>query len=352
MHKKHFFLSNNIAEAHDFSPQNQGFGGHSLPTRDRVVHAQMVKGQYETAVNQAIARLEERENQGQPVANGIYVDLKMDKSFIPNSLGKQDSPKGATIMKVTDNGDENDVDVTVYVKKDKKDWLKNKVDDYSSKNTAKGKPFNERLIAPINGVEATDIRTLYVSAEEFDTIPEEGSYIYELWMSHSKENSQERIENTLYQLGIGPYHKPSILTSNNTEKREWSELIKGEITYDQDADVIVGILDSGVNNAHELLKPALPDERMDVAIGVLEATDKTDHGTGMAGLALLGDLAEMDKIVVFPGQGWWKERKLDNVDNSVPYSLIVSIETKETDIYNAVETAISNRIGVPIAQEV
>lgn len=64
------------------------------------------------------------------------------------------------------------------------------------------------------------------------------------------------------------------------------------------------------------------------------------------------DLAEMDKIVVFPGSGWWKERKLDNVDNSVPYSLIVSIETKETDIYNAVETAISNRIGVPIAQEV
>lgn len=646
MHKKHFFLSNNIAEAHDFSPQNQGFGGHSLPTRDRVVHAQMVKGQYETAVNQAIARLEERENQGQPVANGIYVDLKMDKSFIPNSLGKQDSPKGATIMKVTDNGDENDVDVTVYVKKDKKDWLKNKVDDYSSKNTAKGKPCNERLVAPINGVEATDIRTLYVSAEEFDTIPEEGSYIYELWMSHSKENSQERIENTLHQLGIEkmaepllfdgvdvwlikltkqqlctlplslgyiegirPYHKPSILTSSNPEKREWSELIKGEITYDEDADVIVGILDSGVNNAHELLKPALPDERMDVAIGVLEATDKTDHGTGMAGLALLGDLAniayqretpvavhhalssvkiyedgydtpkefygavieeaigkasdmgasiqcmaitdesayngiatsssaaldesiyhqgqcdrlvlvsagniqtpdvdhnnyiesckanpdehaaiysnekcatyifenqlepytqgdsgniygkmhyydlpwpkeqledmgdeyvriritlsyyvkpspgyagrtskyrypsatlhfdlktateteeeflcrrnrqegekttqndatrwnvkqqkrergtvqsdwiectaadlaEMDKIVVFPGQGWWKERKLDNVDNSVPYSLIVSIETKETDIYNAVETAISNRIGVPIAQEV
>ena len=35
-------------------------------------------------------------------------------------------------------------------------------------------------------------------------------------------------------------------------------------------------------DALELLKPALPDERMEVAIGVLEATDKTDHGTGMA----------------------------------------------------------------------
>lgn len=330
MHKKHFFLSNNIAEARGFSPQKQGFDGHTLPSKDRAAQASMVKEQYVAVVNQIVTHLEEREKQGQPVANGIYVDLKMDKSFIPDSLGKQDSPKGATIMKVTDNGEENDVDVTVYVKKDKKDWLKNKVDDYSSKNTAKGKPCNERLIAPINGVEATDIRTLYVSAEEFDTIPEEGSYIYELWMSHSKENSQERIENTLHQLGIEkmaepllfdgvdvwlikstkqqlctlplslgyiegirPYHKPSILTSNNTEKREWSELIKGEITYDQDADVIVGILDSGVNTAHELLKPALPDERMDVAIGVLEATDKTDHGTGMAGLALLGDLTNI-----------------------------------------------------------
>lgn len=64
------------------------------------------------------------------------------------------------------------------------------------------------------------------------------------------------------------------------------------------------------------------------------------------------DLAEMDKIVVYPGPGWWKERKLSNVDNIVSYSLIVSIETKETDIYNAVETAIKNSIGIQIAQEV
>ena len=200
MHKKHFFLSNNIAEARGFSPQKQGFDGHTLPSKTELHKQVWLREQYVAVVNQIVTHLEEREKQGQPVANGIYVDLKMDKSFIPNSLGKQDSPKGATIMKVTDNGDENDVDVTVYVKKDKKDWLKNKVDDYSSKNTAKGKPCNERLIAPINGVVATDIRTLYVSAEEFETIPKEGSYIYELWMSHSKENSQERIENTLHQL--------------------------------------------------------------------------------------------------------------------------------------------------------
>ncbi len=331
MHKKHFFLGNNIAEAKEFSPQSQGFGGYSLPTRDRATHARMVKEQYETVVNQVVANLEERANQGQPVANGIYVDLKMDKNFIPDSLGKQDGPNGTTIMKVTNNGDENDVDVTVYVKKDKKDWLKNKADDYSNKSTPTGKPCNEKLIAPINGIVATDIRTLYVSAEEFDTIPKVDSYFYELWISHSKENSKEDIETILSQLGIEktteplcfdgvdvwlikatkqqlitlplslgyiegirPYRQPSALTSSKQESREWNELIKGEITYNDDAEnVIVGILDSGVNNAHELLSPVLPDVRMDVAIGVLEATDKTDHGTGMAGLALLGDLTDI-----------------------------------------------------------
>ena len=64
------------------------------------------------------------------------------------------------------------------------------------------------------------------------------------------------------------------------------------------------------------------------------------------------ELASCGQIIVYPGQGWWKERKLANVDNVIKYSLIVSIETTKTEIYDAVETAISNRIGVQIMQEV
>ena len=63
------------------------------------------------------------------------------------------------------------------------------------------------------------------------------------------------------------------------------------------------------------------------------------------------ELADLDKIVVLPSSGWWKERKLRNVDNRIKYSLIVSIETSETEIYNAVEAAIANAIGVQVAQD-
>lgn len=60
MHKKHFFLSNNIAEARGFSPQKQGFDGHTLPSKDRVAQASMVKEQYVAVVNQIVTHLEER----------------------------------------------------------------------------------------------------------------------------------------------------------------------------------------------------------------------------------------------------------------------------------------------------
>lgn len=331
MHKKHFYLGNNIAEDHDFSPWPTPFRGEQLPQRDRTAHATLVRKCYKAAIAHAIACQEERNKKGLPIANGVYVDIEMDKKFIPVSFGKQDGHGGATIMKVTDKGNEASVDVTVFVKKDKKNWLEKKVDDYEKKNTQKGNPCNEKIIAPINNIVATDIRTLYVSAAEFEAIPEEGSFRYELWLSHSKDNTKETIETTLSRLkiekvvepllfdgvdvwliradkqqlcklplslgyieGIRPYKEPSVLIKTNTENREWSELIKNQITFCDDAEnVIVGILDTGVNNAHELLKDSLPNNRMDVAIGVQSAVDKTDHGTGMAGLALLGDLTDI-----------------------------------------------------------
>lgn len=55
----------------------------------------------------------------------------------------------------------------------------------------------------------------------------------------------------------------------------------------------MSLLDSGVNNAHKLLAPALPNDRMKSAISVPDTADHSDHGTGMAGLMLYGDLTDI-----------------------------------------------------------
>lgn len=97
-----------------------------------------------------------------------------------------------------------------------------------------------------------------------------------------------------YIEGVRPYHQPSILIKNRSESREWSELIEGEIQFALDKDSTrIGLLDSGVNNAHKLLAPALPNDRMKSAISVPDTTDHSDHGTGMAGLMLYGDLTDI-----------------------------------------------------------
>lgn len=62
MHKKHFFLSNNIAEARGFSPQKQGFDGHALPSKDRAAQASMVKEQYVAVVNQIVTHWKKEKN--------------------------------------------------------------------------------------------------------------------------------------------------------------------------------------------------------------------------------------------------------------------------------------------------
>ena len=92
-----------------------------------------------------------------------------------------------------------------------------------------------------------------------------------------------------------------------------------------------------------------------VAVLLIKATkqNRREQGTVQSDWfeCTAAELANCGNIVVYPGTGWWKERKLANVDNIIKYSLIISIETSETEIYNAVKTEINNKIGIPITQE-
>ena len=61
------------------------------------------------------------------------------------------------------------------------------------------------------------------------------------------------------------------------------------------------------------------------------------------------ELAECNEIAIFPRSGWWKFRKIANVHNRIKYSLVVSIETEKTEIYDAIRVAVEQ--AVPIAVE-
>lgn len=62
------------------------------------------------------------------------------------------------------------------------------------------------------------------------------------------------------------------------------------------------------------------------------------------------ELAECNEIAIFPQSGWWKYRKIANVHNRIKYSLVVTIETAETEIYEAVRVAVGQAVPVEIGR--
>lgn len=328
MNKKHFFLKYNIAEARPYETRDRGHTP-NLPTRNPQEHASYIKAKYELAIKKAFSLLDEWEKQGLPTANGVYIDLEVNKEGKPQTFGKT---TGATIMRVSDKPDDNEnVEVTIYVEKEKRHWLSDRADAYANQVTEKGRPKYATTLAPINTVNTTDIRSLYTSEASFDSIPAQGSRLYELWIFRSKRYDAETVQTTLHSLGITPnpkpinfesidvwlihatklqlsqlplaigyiegvrpYQQPSVMVASNATAREWNDLLQDNIDWQIDEHCpIVGILDTGVNNAHPLLIHALPEDRMNVAINVTNALDNHGHGTSMAGLALLGDLTDL-----------------------------------------------------------
>jgi len=324
MQKKHFYLANEIAETRKFSPRSQG-GGSKIPQRNREEHADFIKGQYEKVINDALGLQDMLTGPEEAIADGVYLDVDVVKGLIPKSL---DTKSGAQILKVSEE-EKSDI-VTIFIKKENKDWLSDKADKYIHEETITGRPKYEDLIAPINNILLADIQSLYEPYNTFEELPNGIPLLFELWINKRYDYSIDVISQTLDDLniecntknrlqfddvdvfliktnkytlemlpiylgyieGVRRYHQPSILTETNETNREWNELLRDEISF-IDGSLRVGILDSGVNNAHELLSPVLPDDKMDSAIGVLDNIDHSEHGTGMAGLALLGDLTEL-----------------------------------------------------------
>ena len=129
MQKKHFFLGNKIAEDRSFTPRTRSVQPPTMPERSRQEHAAYIKEIYNTAIDKAIETLSQRSESGLPVADGVYMNFDMVSGFVPQTLAKS---SGASILKISEDKGDGNVDVTIYVKKEKKDWLDKKANEYAN----------------------------------------------------------------------------------------------------------------------------------------------------------------------------------------------------------------------------
>lgn len=221
----------------------------------------------------------------------------------------------------------------------------NKVDDYINRNVIyrgrdTGNPRYYKLFNNIETLQTATLRSFWTDEPEYP-FPDEGEVVWwEAWFRKT-ENDQFRISRVLENLrlvgiqvgelelvfaehrvrlikGTSRQLARSILLLDNLSElrkpQETSDFIchKDE-TFEDNVDwmddliqrtdnqvdensVLICLLDSGVNNAHPLISGFLPDERLyaykAADWGTGDSWPNGGHGTGVAGLALYGDMVD------------------------------------------------------------
>jgi Subtilase family len=320
-------------------------GGQRKPNRpigDRRAHADELKGQVEAARDEARAALAEAD----PVtaANGFALTVEgWDESNYKLAVQSLDA-NGAKLLSVTPGTDQASERAVIWLPFTAVERFFNKIDEYATDLTSRGRPKNEALVANIAELRLAVLRDMWQEPEQFPDSDEERWW--EVWLARfqpPRGRSKHADAQTGYVPGPGDVLRAvarergwpivdemlafpdnvvalvrttatglatllttSAVPSELHRARVASEFLDPELGPGFLSDMVndlkshiepaepdsasVCVLDTGVLRGHPLLEAsvdhvlsALPDSRPQPA-------PDGGHGTQMAGLALFGDL--------------------------------------------------------------
>lgn len=338
---KHIFITGNVSSEKFKTPQ-RGRGASNIPARNRVAHSQKLLNQFD-AIWQAKAQLQQqREAEQIATREGTYISFTSaaDHDLITKSL--EDLRKGIRLLNIKEipvGENQTQIRATVYVPNGKEGHFISKIQKYQQEETAKGEPKNAPLVNSIEDVSIALLEGLWTDNPQL--IPADTTKWCEAWLNvNTKENQeQEQIAQfltTLENIGIA-YKYNSIIfperavllvnanraqlielmlqsdllaefragqepagfwvNESNVEQQNWVNDLLGRIEL-VDSNVKVCLLDSGVNNGHQLLQPLIDDANtltVDNIWGTDDHESGAGHGTLMAGVAAYG---KMEQVLV------------------------------------------------------
>lgn len=342
---KHIFITGNV-NSEKFKTPQRGRGESNIPARNRVAHSQKLLNQFD-AIWQAKAQLQQQRGAEQiATREGTYISFTSaaDHDLITKSL--EDLRKGIRLLNIKElpvGENQTQIRATVYVPNGKEGHFISKIQKYQQEETAKGEPKNAPLVNSIEDVSIALLEGLWTDNPQL--IPEENTKWCEAWLNvNTKDNlEQEQITQfltTLENIGIAYKHNSIIfperavllvnanraqlielmlqsdllaefragqepagfwVNESNVEQQNWVNDLLGRIEL-VDSNVKVCLLDSGVNNGHQLLQPLLDDANtltVDNAWGTDDHESGAGHGTLMAGVAGYG---KMEQVLVSQNQ--------------------------------------------------
>jgi subtilisin family serine protease len=344
--KPHFFF-NSSANSHEFTSPNRGGGGSvTVPAQDRATHSAQLRQNIQTVANElSVLKHSLPLNQlnmgvGIQIEFESYPDVEMAVESLANDT------QGIVLHNVKtvelEEGHKTTI-ATAFVPEGKLSFYQKKLNEYEARRTlANGNAGDhQKLIDSIKIIKRASFSAIWADDETLLPEDKDESVWWEVWLATPRKarqthNQYQEIladfkhlailaemrisehklrfpEHTVVQLHtsqrnleenaallfrVAEIRFPKVTAEffaamPNQEQEEWTEeLLQRLSSNTSDESPYVCIIDSGVNVQHPLLAPfsTLSDQRT-----ITDDNDPTDtlgHGTGMAGLAMWGDITE------------------------------------------------------------
>ena len=354
---RHIFLQNSEFITR-YIPRGGGGGNKTYRSRNRVSHSAKLRSRLDTVWMQVNEVSKERSAVGLSVRDGTYLEFESADGFDLTIQSLENRQQGIRLANVRQfenlDGSKGKTFATVYVPSGKETYFLNKIEDYANKDTDKGKPKNQNLVASIEDIRLAVVDSFWQDDPALK--PNAAAEWCEVWLRSSDERDviqffreiagelgivvqQDVLEFperyvllalvNLTQLGelvvvcddIAEFRRAKetvrfFLELDNQDQTAWVTELSERVSCDDNPVVAVTILDSGVNNGHILLQPILADTDRQAVKNDWGTTDHDGHGTNMAGIVAFGDLQQalvgtdaihiphcLESVKILPPQG-------------------------------------------------
>ena len=322
---RHIFLPG-PTRTQGYTNPNFGGGRFKNPPRDRANHSLYLQRRLAEAWDSA----DTARAVAHSVSTGTYIQFVSEPEFDLSLKSLEYIRSGIRLVNVKKQGEPEQTLATVYVPNNKRHLFINKIRKYAEEDTKTNKPKSASLIESISDIQLAVWKSFW--QDDPALIPSDDPIPIEVWLSTDNDEKINSFNDLLDTFnitrdkGILKFPERSIevihVNSNNLEKlvqnsddiaefravspiasffielsnQEQLALVQDILkrtSFEQDSNVVICLLDTGVNNGHLLLNPVLSDTDLLTARTDWGIDDHNGHGTRMAGIAAYGDILKI-----------------------------------------------------------
>lgn len=334
--KKPHFILNGFAETERFSRPKQKIERASIPERDRHGHGTALLDQIGALRPVLESARRTQEEAGFEGGFGLQVEFESFPDIVLAFESLAREHQGIELLNV--RHDEQRTFATVFVPDGKLGHFERLILDYlNEKRDRLGRARDHKtLINTIQQIRAASLRALWTDPPEVFPATDDETFWWEVWLPIRGDRSSaiahfQRLSESLgFQVAPGVVEFPertvllvrtcaaamrrSMMMLNGIaelrraketaeffdslpaeEQPAWMDELLDRCRFSRTDDPApyICLLDTGVNNGHPLIAPALADSDLHTVEPAWGTDDAEGHGTAMAGLAIAGDLTDV-----------------------------------------------------------